>query len=384
MLSLLLATFGFRPQALLYESFPSEDLREFIEANLISEMTFSNLPTSARLPATRGWDAHYWPSFRYGLLWRYFDEELSPLEKFEAAFGQTLATENPGEYSIGDLIALERERTTGMTSNWFGICDGSSEAALFFDEPTSVIQIGEITFYPFEIKALLSYFTAMSQPQRKTVHTGIRINFKDPIQVDENGRPFDSRARDINPGLFHLAVTNMLGLKERGIVADYKQGEEVLNFPIKGFKVLHSETASDEKTLAELRAYNPKASEFMFVKIEIAYADSHRVLEKIPDFDATIYKTYDYVLELDETGQIIGGEWRNESQLDHPDFLWISQEKSLNLREFSSDRLPKSLKVGKALDMLLNSPPVANCEELISKKQDHPDNRAAYDFFELD
>lgn len=35
-------------------------------------------------------------------------------------------------------------------------------------------------------------------------------------------------------------------------------------------------------------------------------------------------QVYDYVLEIDGAGQIIGGEWLGTSKDFHPDFLWYS------------------------------------------------------------
>jgi hypothetical protein len=37
---------------------------------------------------------------------------------------------------------------------------------------------------------------------------------------------------------------------------------------------------------------------------------------------------YDYVLELDAAGKIIGGEWIGASRQNHPDFLWLPVKKN--------------------------------------------------------
>jgi hypothetical protein len=37
---------------------------------------------------------------------------------------------------------------------------------------------------------------------------------------------------------------------------------------------------------------------------------------------------YDYVLELDAAGKIVGGEWIGASRINHPDFLWLPVKKS--------------------------------------------------------
>jgi hypothetical protein len=46
-------------------------------------------------------------------------------------------------------------------------------------------------------------------------------------------------------------------------------------------------------------------------------------------------KEYDYVLELDWNGRIIGGEWLEGSKKDHPDLFWMPTEKITFTPEFS-------------------------------------------------
>ena len=38
---------------------------------------------------------------------------------------------------------------------------------------------------------------------------------------------------------------------------------------------------------------------------------------------------YEYVLELDAAGKIIGGEWVGEARYTHPDFLWLPIKSSV-------------------------------------------------------
>ncbi|DBA04588.1 TPA: hypothetical protein N0F65_011136, partial [Lagenidium giganteum] len=42
-----------------------------------------------------------------------------------------------------------------------------------------------------------------------------------------------------------------------------------------------------------------------------------------PDKTATVI--YEYVLELEEEANVVGGEWVGESMKAHPDFLWVPQ-----------------------------------------------------------
>jgi hypothetical protein len=74
-------------------------------------------------------------------------------------------------------------------------------------------------------------------------------------------------------------------------------------------------------------AFNGSAVKLIQVKAEVDYigessseTDGH-LGGQIDRYTHTDH--YDYVLELDAAGKIIGGEWAGESKLAHPDFLWL-------------------------------------------------------------
>jgi hypothetical protein len=73
--------------------------------------------------------------------------------------------------------------------------------------------------------------------------------------------------------------------------------------------------------------FNPKAVKFFQVKAEVKYiSESPAHLDgNLGDSIDTYTHTdhYDYVLEVDADGKIIGGEWLFDSKLAHPDFLWL-------------------------------------------------------------
>ena len=73
--------------------------------------------------------------------------------------------------------------------------------------------------------------------------------------------------------------------------------------------------------------FNKKAKKLVYVKAEVQYiseespeADGY-MTPHIDDFTQT--DNYEYILELDANGRIIGGEWVGESKQAHPDFLWL-------------------------------------------------------------
>ncbi|MBI3181651.1 MAG: pre-peptidase C-terminal domain-containing protein [Myxococcales bacterium] len=73
--------------------------------------------------------------------------------------------------------------------------------------------------------------------------------------------------------------------------------------------------------------FNPAAASFVFVRLEVKYiteagaSEDGNLSSRIDSF--TRSDRYEYVLELDGQGKIIGGEWVGASKKDHPDFVWL-------------------------------------------------------------
>ena len=74
-------------------------------------------------------------------------------------------------------------------------------------------------------------------------------------------------------------------------------------------------------------AFNDKAAKLYKVHTDVDY-----ISESPAETDGNLASTidrythtdrYDYILEVDATGKIIGGEWLGESKRAHPDFVWL-------------------------------------------------------------
>ena len=74
-------------------------------------------------------------------------------------------------------------------------------------------------------------------------------------------------------------------------------------------------------------AYNAAAAELRYVQMDVQY-----IAESPAHVDGNLSKSidaythtdnYEYILELDGQGHIIGGEWVGSSKRSHPDFLWL-------------------------------------------------------------
>ncbi|MBX7116431.1 MAG: pre-peptidase C-terminal domain-containing protein [Myxococcaceae bacterium] len=72
--------------------------------------------------------------------------------------------------------------------------------------------------------------------------------------------------------------------------------------------------------------FNNQARQFYYLRTEVTYiGESDAYVGYIgPRIDSyTHVDNYEYVLELDAAGKIIGGEWVGHSKQEHPDFLWL-------------------------------------------------------------
>ena len=73
--------------------------------------------------------------------------------------------------------------------------------------------------------------------------------------------------------------------------------------------------------------FNENAASLRYVELEVDYigeSASHvdgNLSEQIDTYTHT--DRYEYILELDADGKIIGGEWMGASKTAHPDFLWL-------------------------------------------------------------
>jgi Transglutaminase elicitor len=84
---------------------------------------------------------------------------------------------------------------------------------------------------------------------------------------------------------------------------------------------------SETTGVASAYAFNADAVSFLYVKNAVSYISEIRS-EQDGNMASSIDRytgrdTYEYVLELDASGAIIGGEWVGESKKNHPDFLWL-------------------------------------------------------------
>ena len=137
---------------------------------------------------------------------------------------------------------------------------------------------------------------------------------------------------DINPGMFHLIIANWVGVKKQSIIFDRNGDNQVWNYPIYAYQSWTREVSLQE-ALAKIggsgSTYTPNSAAVRFIDVttNIIYSDAVNGYEVL-DYNQEGRMGYQYVLELDAAGKIIGGEWAIQSKTEHPDFLWIPLEAS--------------------------------------------------------
>jgi hypothetical protein len=312
------------------------------------EKNWSTLPTNATVKRNI-WPGPYWPTYNDGINVRWAgNNSLSAVEKYAKAFGlDAVNLSNAVSRKSGidsqsgakkcksdsdcedDPCAIRRGETEGRCiPGWFGICHAWVPVAIVEDEAKNAVTINDVTFEPMDTKALITqiYDTA----NIGTIFTGRRCNLKNPPK-DEYGRYVNEECRDITPEFFHLTLTNMVGRLGRSFVADVFSDYEVWNHPSIGYEILHQRKWTQAEVMGGLYnttnstvyPFNPTAKQLLFVitKFDYVVESDENISGLVEKYTTSRY--YEYILELDDNDNIIGGEWVGDNHDNHPDFIYV-------------------------------------------------------------
>lgn len=295
--------------------------------NFFYKKKFSELPLRASLTNSKKlWSGDYWPLSKGNINYRWYSSkkiglnlrsptkeealdmsipelaELSPSEKYDLFTGRY-------DYPL----RREVEKIANPNAKiWEGICHGWSPATINHNEPTPKLLLNpdgiRIPFGSTDIKALLSYYYAHVYRSPDTHQMGKRCY----------GTPSPDCMEDMNAGAFHLILTNRLGLEKKSVIADLQRFEEVWNHPI---------TTYDSRVLGSERPFfnsAPGTVKTVRIQTRVTYLDDngndwHPVIGTSKQSYMT--QDYDYHLDLDQNGDIIGGRWNSKAR---PDFLWYT------------------------------------------------------------
>ncbi|MFW7381953.1 MAG: hypothetical protein ACOH5I_24310 [Oligoflexus sp.] len=292
------------------------------------EDRFEALPTSGTVQQMP-WADTYWPNYKRGLAWRWqagdevaqmpskddvqaFDSEqinrLSPAEKYDLYLGQY-------DYP---LTSSELSRTDADQDSWWGLCHGYAPASILFAEPEPISVANpdgiEINFTSSDIKALLTYAQQYQRKSDSTLFMATRCN----EDLEDTFEPYSRACRGVNPGSLHIALSEMLGNRQEAVVVDIEQGQEVWNFPAISYQ---SEILEESSQIYDSAAEG--TVKIIAVNTTVVFVqpiNPHTEAIGAVDVGQFITKDYQYTVELDKEGRIIGGDWKSD---DSPDFLWL-------------------------------------------------------------
>ncbi|DBA01851.1 TPA: hypothetical protein N0F65_005999 [Lagenidium giganteum] len=241
------------------------------------------------------WPSTYWPMFQDGLNYRWNGDEPSASEKYAKAFGKDVkefkdaVSRESGVLSQSDSKTCKQDTDCGedlcgirdgessgyCIPHWFGICHAWAPAAILEPEPQCAVEKNGVTFHVMDIKGLLTQ--VYDGAGVGTVFTGARYDGpSDKDAVDKFGRFTDAARRDLGPGYFHIAFSNILGKFGKSFVIDTSADAPVWNQPIRSYNVKTVEYYSPvdgARKFFDVDQYpfNDQAKKLAYVAVDIAW-----------------------------------------------------------------------------------------------------------------
>ena len=256
---------------------------------------------------------------------------------------------------------------------WEGICHGWAPASVYEPAPRRSVSLyasdGKtiVTFYPDDIKAIASQFYASSIK-----------NYKTDIMGD-NGTSYNNNAAS-----FYLAVTNLIGRRHTPMIYDASIGGAIWNYPAYSYTNTYYNVATNTNsgsninnsllTISQAKissTYNARVSAsnasrgtvyLLGVKMSLTFSNEIQPNRGTPSPNASLTKSYNFILDLDSNYNIIGETWVNT---DRPDFIWkinegygIKKDVNDNINGFSGSSSELRLMTATAKRLSTRSMPI--------------------------
>jgi hypothetical protein len=333
-------------------------------AKIKMNAALTDLPLKADLLDTRfGWSETYWPSNVGGIAYRWnstnpqpFKYKLKTKEELVKMSETELSELSPAELydiSMGDYsYSLTKKVLSKFSPDdlwWEGICHGWSLAASNYAEPDKTVVTNKdgikVPFGSSDVKGLLAMHDAFNS---KGLYVRVGDRCAVPGKAAGEALPEDGQVptvskkdsekaecADVNAGAFHIVLASMIGLNSHGFVADVDRYNDVWNQPVTGYEsvIVGEETLSAKdikggvSRKVRMKTKMTFGEELVFYSAEEAAKGEVGFVSKEPvtGTPAQTFKSrdYEYVLELDLAGNIIGGEWISEGR---PDMLWMKKK----------------------------------------------------------
>jgi hypothetical protein len=226
-------------------------------------------------------------------------EQLAPTEKFDLL---------QGNYSY-PTVKMVTGSSSENAKDWAGICNGWAPASSLLVEPKPVaLRNPDGILIPFgssDIKGLLSYYYAFYADDEPTRQVGLRCYLKRGLRALSRGCN-----DDLNAGAFHIIIANRLGLEKKGMMMDRDRLNEIWNQPVIGYQT-NITNRSGNKLTVETKLYYVEEIQPTWEAVVGTDKQKLGLLE------------LEYELELNSSGNIIGGNWISWTR---PDFLWFKDK----------------------------------------------------------
>ncbi len=244
---------------------------------------YNSLPKRAAVPKHRMPYAGYiYPDNQGGC--------ASVLWKYDMAFNNGRGSS--AGFEKGD-IARTRESSGGgffggrsQTPDWAGHCNGWTAAAIRHAEPQNTVTRNGVKFTPADIKGLLAELYVYS----------------DVVMLGGENKA------TINPGMLHVILTNWISRAKHPFGFDNTAGKEIWNYPVYAY-------ALDGAWRGRNRVE---------VKANIGYVYMlDQPYHRAPKSHTRMLQLH-YMLELNNDGEIIGGEYFPRSK--RIDIAWVAKK----------------------------------------------------------
>ena len=314
---------------------------------------------------SKPFSSDYWPMIKNGILNRWMGASIpSPAEKYGTLFLD--ATQQKMMY---DFIQKNHGKDVPGVQSWFGICQGWTGSAIAEKAPQKPITVRKyvrdgktylqrcttsttncVSFSPGDLTGLMAEAYAAADAR----FIGYRcdtatVNFK----YDRSGRITQPNCRS-NAGTLFLTATNFIKKAGRSFAVNAVNNDEVWNQPayqyaISQYKTVTKTEATKAVDPAETRDYpwNTAAVGFRRVTMKLDWAvETSPTTNTAPPL-LSAGKTYDFILELDATGAVIGGEWIGASKTEHIPFFWAPVAPGAEVPNLSPDFVRALLNVSR-------------------------------------
>ncbi|KAL7686264.1 putative transglutaminase elicitor [Plasmopara halstedii] len=254
------------------------------------------------------------PSTSTRRLEAFSQHEESVLIEMEQYFGQKLERKltrlptwgasdiKPNSWTRYRKVGIDSNSQVGYCiSRWSDISEGVAQASLIEKEPRCPVTFNNVTFNPDDIKALIS--VVYTEAQVPTIYGGKYF-------PGQNGT-LDGSIPSAPPQYRNL---------NQSFIFDTYSDERVFNLAAYAFEVDRQQPMTLQEAArvffnSTSYTFNEKATEVVYVSSTLYYT-----APKENDFPRDIYT---YILELDATGNCIGGQWLEY----RPDAISIPKEK---------------------------------------------------------